>query len=173
MKTKYLFLISCLIFSFQTILSQIDVTRVLDGYIGKWETTYNVTEGIAPGIAKEVLTIDGSANNTYLHINLTGWMVGDSIKYKWVEEQFITYDMSSGGLCGFYISSNGSDWAQNLKGKWNEQDNSIEVKGESKYEKIDVTWQLKNDKLYKNVEWINKESKKKEKIVRVFNKLAN
>lgn len=159
-----------LLFSGRVYCQPFDITRILDGWIGEWETTYEVTAGVVPGMAKEKITISGAENNLYLQIHLFGWMAGDSAEYHWVEDEFLTYDLSEKGLSGFYISSNGAEWSEKLTGDWEEGSNKLIREGESKYYKTKITWEVKDGKLYRKIESTNKKENKKSKFERVFSK---
>jgi len=150
---------------------QFDITRILDGWMGEWETSYEVTEGDVPGIAKEKLTISGADNNIYLHIHEVGWMAEDSSKYNWEEDEYLTYDFKEKGLSGFFISSNGAEWSQTLKGDWEEGSDKLIREGESVRNKTKITWEVKDGKLYRKIEYTYKKDNKKGKFERVFTKV--
>jgi hypothetical protein len=147
-----------------------DITQILDEWIGEWETSYEVTSGIAPGMAKEKITMSGAENNFYLQIHSFGWMAGDSAKYHWTEDEFLTYDLTKKEISGFFLNSNGAEYSETLKGDWEEGSNRIIREGESRMYKTKITWEVKDGKLHKQVEDTNKKENKKEKIERVFTK---
>ncbi len=149
----------------------IDVTKVLYEFIGEWETSYEVTGGEVSGMVKERITVVGANNNEYLWIHLYGWMAKDSAEHHWTEDEFLTYDFSEKGLAGFYISSNGADWSETLKGDFEEGSNMLIREGESRVSKTKITWDVKDGKLYRTIEDTDKRDKKKYKIERVFTKL--
>jgi len=170
---RKLFFISAAVFLFGTgkcFCQPFDITRMLDGWIGEWETTYEVTGGMKPGMAIEKITISGAENNLYLHINLVGWMAGDSVKFTYVEDEFLTYDLTEKGLSGFYINSNGAEWSETLKGNWEEGSNKLIREGESRYYKTKITWEVKDGKLHRRIESTIKKDKKTSNFERIFTK---
>ena len=121
-------------------------------------------------MTKERITITGAVNNMYLHIHLVGWMAGDSARYNFAEDEFLTYDFTEKGLSGFYVSSNGADYSEVLKGDWEEGSKKLIREGESRMYKTKITWELKDGKLYRKIESTNKKDNRKSKIVSVFTK---
>jgi hypothetical protein len=138
-------LIFFIIFSCK-LYSQVGLGQFLETWKGTYEVSYEVKGGIAPGIAKEILSINGIHKDVYLQMHRTGWMAEDSAYFNWSTDEFLTVDLEKMKIVGVWIDDNGSGWFGKISGELEEGD-KISYLIKSHEQTFTETWELKDNKL--------------------------
>ncbi len=149
--------------------SQIGMGEYFKKWEGTYECSYEVTGGISPGIAKEILTIKGIHKNMYLQFNRIGWMTEDSAVLNWSDDEFLTVDLEKTKIAGVWIDDNGSGWLGTINGDL-EEGNKISYLIKSNKQTFTETWELKDNTLRWEVKSKDKETGKDQITEALFKK---
>jgi hypothetical protein len=126
--------------------SQVVLGQFLETWRGTYEVSYEVKGGLAPGIAKEILTINGIHKDMYLQMHRIGWMSEDSAGLNWSSDEFLTVDPEKMKIVGVWIDDNGGSWFGRISGDPAEG-NKISYLIKSREQTFTETWELKDNKL--------------------------
>lgn len=148
----------------------------VEDWLGKWESTYTIEEGLRTGTVKEYLFIEEIHKKRFVHFSINGGFLDDSIlEFKYTKDIFLTFNLALKNISGPLISGpliddNGYNGMMILSGTIT-SDNQITIEGDCPLWTIKTIWELKDDgKLYRKNSIKYKESGKSSITEAVFTK---